>query len=270
MVDEPILSHNYAVNLEFTGPVFSKIFYGAEGNPKLKHIIEPIFSYRYESPVALSERIITQRFFYINHYARYGLTNRFIVKQNNMTRDICTITFDQIYYFDPENSPLSNFRIDGKPPRFSDINGYVRFYPSTKYSLDFSLSFNPYNKKLSQMRLSARMGSINDPAFLNVNWYKSVNPYLEEARLARHQIGVYGGIKIPRLGLEAQVEMDFNILEKEMLYSALALVYHYQCIDFKGELKIFYFRDKPETQFRFSFGLGNIGRTTDFLGGIGF
>ena len=88
--------------------------------------------------------------------------------------------------------------------------------------------------------------------------------------MRRHQIGVYGGVKIPQLSLDAQFDLDFNILEGQMLYSAVALVYHYQCIDFKGELKIFYFRDKPETQFRFSFELGNIGKTNDLLGGFGF
>ena len=47
-------------------------------------------------------------------------------------------------------------------------------------------------------------------------------------------------------------------------------VYHYQCLDFKFEFKVFYFRAKPETQFKFSLGLGNIGKTTDFLGGMEF
>ncbi len=270
VVNEPILSHNYAVNLDLTGPVFSKIFYGAQGNPKLKHILEPTFSYRFESPVALADRIITQRYFYTNHYVRYGLINRFFIKQNNMPREICTIGLDQYYYFDPENSPLSNYMVNGEPPEFSDINGYFRFYPSTKYSLDFSASFNPYTNNISRVRLSANLGAINDPLFMKINWYKSINPYQEEARFSRHQIGFYGGVKIPRWGLEGQVELDFNILEKQMLYSAFALVYHYQCIDLRGELKIFYYRDKPEAQFRFSFGLGNIGKTTDFLGGFGF
>jgi LPS-assembly protein len=114
------------------------------------------------------------------------------------------------------------------------------------------------------------LGNLTDSGFLRINWYKSRNPYVGETRYARHQIGIYGGIKIPRLALEAQADLDFNIIEKQMLYSAFILVYHYQCLDFKGELKIFYFRDKPEAQFRFSFGLGNIGKSTDVLGGLGF
>ena len=64
--------------------------------------------------------------------------------------------------------------------------------------------------------------------------------------------------------------IDFNIQERKMLYTELALIYHYQCFDFKAELRTFYFRDRPETQFRISFGLWNIGKTTDFLGGAEF
>jgi len=270
VVDEPILSHNYAAQLEFIGPVFSKIYYSAQNMPKLKHVIEPYFSYRYESPVALSDRIIAQRFFYIDHYARYGLVNRFLTKKDGMPREICTLGLNQAYYFDPENSPLKYYEVDGEPPQFSDVNGYFRFYPASQYSVDFSASFNTYNKKFSQLRLGVNFGSLSDSSFLRINWYKSTDPYRESSLWARHQIGFYGGVKIPALSLEAQAELDFNILEKQMLYSAFVLVYHYQCLDFRTELKIFYFRDKPETQFRFSFGLGNIGKTTDVLGGLGF
>jgi LPS-assembly protein len=270
VVNDPILSHYYSLQLDLSGPYFAKIFYDAQNSPKLKHIIEPTFSYRYDSPVDISDRIIAQRFFYTNHYARYGLVNHLLINQDNQAREICTLGFYQIHYFDPENSPQSNQDVNGKPPQFSDLNGYFRFYPARQYSLDFSASYNPYFKTFSRLRLGAIFGNVTDPVFLKVNWYKSVSPYNEFSRMRRHQIGIYGGVKIPKLAMEAQFDMDFNILEGEMLYSAVTLVYHYQCIDFKGELKIFYFRDRPETQFRLSFELGNIGKTTDLLGGIGF
>jgi hypothetical protein len=115
------------------------------------------------------------------------------------------------------------------------------------------------------------LGSPADSLFLRINWYKSINPYQEkDYRGNRHQVSFFAGLKIPELSLEAQAETDFNIQERKMLYSALALVYNYQCFDFRVELKVFYFRDKPETQFLFSFGLGNIGKSVDFLGGMGF
>jgi hypothetical protein len=35
-------------------------------------------------------------------------------------------------------------------------------------------------------------------------------------------------------------------------------------------VRVFYYRATPEFQYRVSIGLGNIGKTTDFMGGLGF
>jgi len=187
-----------------------------------------------------------------------------------MPKEVFTLGLEQTFYFSPEESPLQVYRVDGKIPEFSDISGYLRFYPVGKYSLDVSAAFNPYHNTFSSLRLGANLGSPADSLFFRVNWYKSINPYYENVWWNRHQVSFFGGLKIPELSLEAQAETNFNIQEGKMLYSALALVYNYQCLDFRVELKVFYFREKPETQFLFSFGLGNIGKSIDFLGGMGF
>ncbi len=64
--------------------------------------------------------------------------------------------------------------------------------------------------------------------------------------------------------------MDYNIQTKKVLYTAAQAVYHLQCLEFILDVRVFYYRLTPETQVRFSMGLGNIGRTPDFLGGLGF
>jgi len=108
----------------------------------------------------------------------------------------------------------------------------------------------------------------SDDWFFRLNWYKSSNPYRPESLWNRHQIGFSGGAKIPTLSLEAQTQVDFNLQERELLYLGALVTYHYQCLDFTADLRVFYFREKPEVQFRISFGLGNIGKSTDFLGGL--
>ncbi|MFB0566377.1 MAG: LPS-assembly protein LptD [Candidatus Aminicenantaceae bacterium] len=270
IVDEPLLAHNYGFEVELIGPVLYKIFFDAKNTAKLKHIIEPSFLYHYDTPVPSSDRIITAWFFSRDHFIRYGLTNRFLIKQDKMPREVLTLGVAQTFYLDPEEGPLQIYRVNGEIPRFSDISGYLRFYPTSKYSVDFSAGYNPYYKTFSSLRLGANLGSAADSLFIRVNWYKSINPYAEDVLWDRHQINVFAGIKIPKLSVEFQVENDFNIQEMEMLYSAFALVYSYQCLDFRADLRIFYFREKPETQFRITIGLGNIGKTTDFLGGMGF
>jgi LPS-assembly protein len=270
VVNEPVLTRNYSVDIEFIGPVFNRIFFDSNKKAKLKHIIEPTFTYRYESPVKNSERIITSTAFYIYHYLRYGIVNRFLIKENDMPREIVSLGLTQTYYLNPEKGPLSRYRVDGEIPEFSDISGSLRFYPTRKYSLDASASFNPYYKSLSSIRVGANLGVPTDDWFLRVNWYKSINPYRENYLFNRHQISFFGGGRIPRLALEAQAEVDYNIREKKLLYSAVSLIYHYQCLDFGADLRIFYFRDKPEIQFGFTLEIGGISKTEDFLGGFGF
>jgi len=270
IVAEPILTYNYNLNFELIGPTFFRIFRDADGSAKLKHIIEPSLTYSYQSPIDDSERIINYRRYYRLHQLEYSFTNRFLKKENEMVREVLTLSLSQTFYLLPEEGPLSIYSVDGEIPEFSDVRGTVRYYPASNYSLDFAGSFNPYYKTISSLRLGANLGSIRDSLFLRVSWFKSINPYKESAIYNRHQINCFAGVKIPQLSLEAQAEISYNIQERKMLYSAFIFVYHYQCLDFKSDLRVFYFREKPELQFRISFGLGNIGKTTDFLGGMGF
>jgi lipopolysaccharide assembly outer membrane protein LptD (OstA) len=269
IVAEPILRKNFTFNIEFIGPTFNKIFLDDKDEPKVKHIIEPTFSYRYESPVEQSDRVITSaRYFTRAHYVSYGLTTRVLVKVDKMPREIFTFGLSQIYFLSPEDSPMQGFEVNGEIPEFSDIYGYLRYYPGTKHSIDFSMAFNHYHTRFSHLRLGANLGASGDNLFLRVSWYKSLNPYFDSTWGDRHQISFYTGFKIPKINLDALGTLDYNIKERKLLYAALSVVYHYQCIDFKADVKIFYFREKPEAQFGISIGLGNIGITTDFLGGL--
>jgi len=77
-------------------------------------------------------------------------------------------------------------------------------------------------------------------------------------------------VRIPRLSLDLQAEADFNIQERKLLYTGGRLTYHYQCIDFLVDVRVYYFRARPEAQVRFSVGLGAIGKSLGLLDTIGF
>jgi LPS-assembly protein len=270
IVNEPLLTKVYTLNFDLIGPVAYRVFYDREDEPRLKHIIEPSLSYRYDSRIDASDRLITSQYYFRNHYLRYGLTNRLLIKEDDGAREVLSVGLSQSFYFEPDESPLRIYKFEDATPEYSDVNGNVRFYPSRKYSLDFSLAFNPYYRNFSNLRLAANLGSSRDNFYLRVNWYKSINPYRENLLYNRHQLSVATAIKIPSLSLETTGQLDFNIKERKLLYSGVSFVYHYQCLDFLVDGRIFYFRQKPDFQFRFSFGLGNIGKTTDFLGGVDF
>jgi LPS-assembly protein len=268
IISEPIFFTNYVLSIDWTGPVFYRIFQLSGGDTKVKHVIEPFINYRYDSPVNEADRIITAYGFFRYHQLVYGLTNRVLVK-TDMPREIFTWGISQTYYLSPEDSPLSIYDWEGAPPARSDITSYVRLYPGRNFSLDTSTGYNTYFDTFSYLRLAANINSLTDPFFLSVNWFRSMNPWRKTAIRNRQQIGFVSRVEIPRLQLEALLEFDYNILERKMLYSGVSLVYHYQCLDFKADVRIFYYRETPEVQYRFSIGLGNIGKTTDFMGGLG-
>jgi hypothetical protein len=267
IINEPVLQFNYVFGVDMTGPVLVRIFKDANGDNKVKNIIEPSVSFRYDSPVSQADRIVTAYGFFRYYQLSYGVTSRVIVKRE-MPREIFTWGVNQTYYLSPKDSPLSYYNFKGTIPRTSDISSYVRFYPFGPYSLDASLSYNTYFKTLSFVRLSGNLNSYKSPFFVSLSWFKSMNPWYKDILGDRQQVGITTRLALPRLPLEALGEIDLNILERKILYSGLSLVYHYQCLDFKADVRIFNYRDKPEFQYRISFGLGNIGKTTDFMGGL--
>jgi lipopolysaccharide assembly outer membrane protein LptD (OstA) len=276
IVDKPLFTRNLVAGIEVVGPVFYRIFYGQDGRPRLKNIVEPYVNYSYDSPTSGSDRVVTSYGFFRYHQLSYGLTSRFLFRAGERAVEVFSLGLGQTFYLSPEDGPLSLFPVDGRAPRFSEITGTVRFYPQAQFSFDASAAYNPYYKNLSSLRLSATCGSKADGDFLTLNWFSSRNSWVtgvDPALIAlynRDQVGAFGGLRLPGLALDLQLEADYNIKERRLLYTGAQATYHYQCIDVLVDVRVFYFRDRPDTQVRISIGLGAIGKTLDFLGGFGF
>lgn len=276
IVAEPLFTRNLAAAVEIVGPVFYRLFYGRSGRARLKNIIEPYVTYSYDSPTNASDRVVTNYGFFRYHQVSYGVTDRFLFKgAGGRSVEVFSLGLGQTYYFSPEDGPLSIYPVDGRPPRFSEITGTLRFYPRAKFSLDASAGYNTYYDTLSSLRLSATAGSRADGEFLTLTWFKSRNAWVAGADSElvalynRDQVGVLGGARLRRLGLDLQLEADYNIKDSKLLYTGALATYHYQCVDINVDVRAFYFRAKTDTQVRVSVGLGSIGRSLDFLGGFG-
>jgi len=277
IVDEPLFTRNLVAAVEIVGPVFTRLFYGRDGGARLKNIIEPYVSYSYDSPTNASGRVVTAYGFFRYHQMSYGVTGRFLFKgADKRAVEVFSLGLGQTYYFSPEDGPLSHFQVDGRPPRFSEVAGTLRFYPQAKFSLDASVAYNPYYNSLSSLRLSATAGSKPEGDFLTVTWFSSRNSWVAGvdpeliALYNRDQVGAFGGVRIPGLDLDLRLEADYNVKDRRLLYTGAQLTYHYQCVDILVDVRVFHFRDRPDTQVRVSLGLGSIGQTLDFLGGFGF
>jgi lipopolysaccharide assembly outer membrane protein LptD (OstA) len=277
IVDEPIYTRNFVAAVEIVGPVFFRVFYGRDGRARLKNIIEPYVNYSYDSPTNAASRIVTNFGFFRYHQMSYGVTGRFLFRgEGDRSVEVFSLALGQTYYFSPADGPLSLFPVDGKPPRFSEVTGTLRFYPQAKFSLDASAAYNPYYKNLSSLRLSATAGDKPAGDFLTVSWFTSRNSWITGvdpqliALYNRDQIGAFAGLRLPALDIDLQLEADYNIKDRKLLYTGAQLTYHYQCVDILVDVRAFYFRARSDTQVRVSLGLGSIGKTLDFLGGFGF
>jgi LPS-assembly protein len=275
-VDEPFFAPGFGLKIELTGPVLYRVFHGRDGRPRLKNIVEPYVHYTYDSPTSQADRIVTAYGFYRFHQMSYGITSRLLFKSGDRPVEVLSVGLGQTYYFSPEDGPLREFPVDGQPPRFSEITGTVRFYPEAKFSLDASAGYNPYYGNLSTLRVGATAGSRAEGDFLSLTWFKSRNAWITGVDPAlipfydRHQLGLFGGLRLPRISLDIQADADYNIRERKLLYTGCRVTYHIQCLDLQADLRVYYFRARPETQFRFSVGLGAIGRSLGLLDGFGF
>ncbi len=284
IADVPLGIARYGVGLDLIGPRFYKIFELKDS--RIKHLIEPVASYHYDTPVTDASRIIAAGGYFQYHQLTYGLTNHLYLKERSagagtQPREILTFGLSQTFYLAPETGPLSYYRVNGLPPQFSEVTSYLRLFLGRLMNVDFSAGYNPYYKNIASLRLGAGIGQPTDDFFLSVSWFKSINAWLKGAAEAaqnglpleyssiwdRHQISVSAGLKIPALDLEGKGEFDYNIMEKKLLYVMGDLIFHYQCLDLKANARLFFFRDTPEFQIGFSVGIGNIGRSSSILGG---
>lgn len=276
LVDAPLTVKNYTFRAELAGPVLYRVYYGRDNQPRLKHIIEPRLEYAYDSPVDEAERVYSvSRFFRLNQL-RYGLVNRLFVRRDGQAKEVLAFGLDQTRYFAPYSGPLSRYLVDGRPPRLSELNGFLRLYPLETFSLDVSAGYNPYTRRFSNIRVSTTVGSRPTGEFVALNWVKSENAWLAGADPLlvglsnRHELSVYAGLKLPRPGLDLLLDADLNLRDGKLRYLGSRAVYHYQCLDFQFDVRLYYFRASPELQAKFSLGLGAVGKTVDFLSGLGF
>ncbi|MDD8027487.1 MAG: LPS assembly protein LptD [Acidobacteriota bacterium] len=307
VVDDPMLALTYGFAGEIIGPVFYKIYELKSGRrikhliePNVAYRYDSPLADRSRIVTASGYFLYHQLSYGLTNHvyvkdpapgggAGAGAGGTSGAQSSGPSREVLTWGISETFYLAPETGPLSYYLVAGKSPSFSEISSYLRFFPSGNYSLDVSAAYNPYYKMLSSLRMGATIGRPTDNWYLSVSWFKSINAWLKGAADAgttgttgaessymsltysslwdRHQLSVYGGFKIPRWNLEAKGEAAYNFIENKLLFTAWDVVYHYQCLDFKATVRMYYYRDTPELKFNFSVGLGNIGRTGDLLGG---
>ncbi len=266
----PLITAQGGFGLNLEGPAIYRIYF-RQGEAWLKHLVVPFAVFQYDTSLSqetLSRLILPFGFFRRNDL-KFGLLQHFLVKSGGSPREILTLGLTQTVFFDPLQSPSRYYYPQHPQRHFSPLNAYLRFYPETNLSLDLAADFNPYERNFLSSRVSLAFSQPENRFFFNLNWSRNYQVLSPESFFRSHQLGFQAGCRWPeKLELKSQVELDLQ--NRKLLYTALVGVLHYQCLDFSLDLRIFYFRTRPEAQLRFSVGLGNISRTTDLLGTLGF
>jgi len=276
ILDEPLhLSYNTAA-VEMKGPIFSRIF--ALKNSKWKHLIEPKITMRYVTQVDPAERrkLIPVDYFDYPSYSFVGfsLTNRLLTKGNTASSasEVLSYIVSQNYYFEPELAHRGR-TINGKFPEFSELTNLLRFRPFQFFSLDVQLIYNYFleNEKFLNnfTRIRIDLTYNNRKSFLwgNFTYTRYVNPYVSKGYVFnRDVIGGKLNLDIPGFPIKLNSNINYDITAKEFRYGSTKIILDYQCLKLIGELRMFRYSGRIETQFNVGITFGNLGMVKDYLG----
>lgn len=291
VIPDPLHLFNQTATLTLKGPVFSRIFKSFGG--KLRHLVEPGVTFRYAGKYddEEMERILPiDTYDYPAYsYVEFSLTTRLLYKskensKKKSAREILSYKIKQSYYFDPRLASKGNtvkvpigtlsdpdtgeeeMEFDKIYPEFSQLSNTLRFRPVLGAVLDSKVIYNFYLKKFTRIGFS--MGYTNKKSILrgNISYNRYINQYREpDFQYNRETVG--GGLffDAPRFPLKLGSRVNYDITKGQWSNGFVKLSFDYQCVRFHGELKIFKFLDRVDTQFVFGFTFGNLGAVGDFL-----
>jgi LPS-assembly protein len=276
ILDEPLhLSYNTAA-VEMKGPIFSKIF--EFKNSKWKHLIEPKITMRYVTQVDPDERvklIPVDNFDYPSYsFVGFSLTNRLLTKGKTASSasEVLSYIVSQDYYFEPELAHRGR-TINGEFPEFSELTNTLRFRPFKYFSLDAQLIYNYFLESETFLnnftRIRVNLSYTNRNSFLwgNFNFTRYVNPYLTKTHVFnRDVIGGRLNLDIPGFPIKLDSNINYDITAKEFRYGSTRIIFDYQCLKLIGELRMFRYGGRIETQFNVGITFGNLGMVKDYLG----
>lgn len=254
---------------EVVGPSFSKIFDGTLGGYKIKHVIEPRWTYTYQGEVKdpenipLFDDVDTSS---ASNFGRLALDNRILAKpnvENGNAREVLLFEVARNYSFD-SLSPLQS-SLDGlNTTALGPLETLLRYNPTDKISLKVQVNYNTLFKGISSTSLTGNYG-FGPSNYVAATWFTNYQTELQTS--LSNQIRLGGGYSIAPWGLrlEAQVNYDF---EQQLLQSeTLVANYTSQCYGLRVELRKFQSATGDlgvqDREIRFALTLKNVGTFLD-------
>ena len=279
----PALDRTYFEgSLEGRGPTFSRVFV-AGGQPKVKHVIGPEFTWTYRTAVDDFDEI--PKFDGVDqslgtNQIEYALVNSVLVKRTGpagkaAASEFLTWRVGQTYYvqigesqneFDP-NYSSGAFGPGGVPSHLSPIQSRLLLRPTDRASMAFDVEYDVNFKQLRTFTLSSTVRYPRADFLAAWSRAKQVAEAEVDRVTTRDTLRATARFEVFPSRLTLDGGADYDILEKKMVSTRARLRFGVQCCGFTVETIRYDFNDRQENQFRFSIELANIGSIGTFMGG---
>lgn len=250
---------------EIVGPSFSRIFGSAFGFDRLKHVIEPRWTYTYlgdiddRSEVPLFDEVDNLR---STNQGRIALVNRVLAKTGEgSAREVFFFELARRISFD-DTQPLQTSNNGLIQSTEGPIEALVRLNPTERTSVKFEADYNTLFSNVASTQLSGELG-LGAGNSVGVTWFTRFNP--ETSEEVSNQLRIGGSLGLfKNLRVESQVNYDFE----QQLLQQQRWILHFtqQCYGIRLEMRDFRAGIGPRTRdkdFRFSLSLKNVGTFLD-------
>lgn len=269
---------------QIVGPSFSRIF--DTSGYKLKHVIEPRWTYTYSGSVSESDQRAIPIFDNLDQIGptntgsntvtnsgasalntgTFTLTNRLLAKPkdpNSETgaQEILAVDLLESYSFD-KNQPLQ-FDAAGTPVQRGPLIGRVRFSPGERANLRVQVNYDTVFRSIASTQLSGdlRFG----PSSAGLLWFASKNAQTGET--SNNQAGVYSTLQVVPNRLRFEFRVNYDVQQHILQQDRAVLTYTGQCWGFRLEYNEFKAIDRLQKDWRFALTLKNVGTFLDIGGG---
>lgn len=251
---------------QIVGPSFSRIFGGAFGFDRMKHVIEPRFTYTYlgevedANEIPLFDEVDNLR---STNQGRIALVNRVLAKPkaDESAREVFLFELARRISFDDEQPLLTsgNGQVQSNE---GPIEALVRVNPTERTSVKFEADYNTLFSGIQSTQLSGEFG-LGRGNYLGLTWFTRFNPERDETQSNQIRFGGSLGL-FKNIRVEGQVNYD---LELQLLQQQRYILnFTQQCYGVRLELRDFRAGVGPRTRdkdFRFSLTLKNVGTFLD-------
>jgi LPS-assembly protein len=254
---------------EIVGPSFSRIFNGGFGFSKLKHVIEPRFTWTYLGDVdddlfvPLFDEVDNLR---STNQGRMALVNRILAKPEGQgsAREVFLFELARRVSFD-DTQPLLTSQNGLIQSTEGPIEALARFNPTDKTSLKLEADYDTLFSGLSSTELTGEVG-LGKGNFLNLSWFTRFRPETSETQSNQVRFGGSLGL-FKNIRVEGQVNYDVEL--KLLQQQRYIFSFNQQCYGLRLEMRDFKAGVGPRTRdkdIRLSLSLKNVGTFLDLTG----